>query len=108
MSICRDIERIIARYWWSNGAGGGIHWKKWSELCRSKFDGGMGFRELTFFNQALLCKQAWRLLEFPTSLLAKMFKARYYAESDFMEADSGHYPSFLRILGVPFCGVVRC
>lgn len=50
--------------------------------------------EFHCFNQALLCKQAWRLLEFPNSLIARIFKARYFPDSDLIAADVGNYPSY--------------
>ncbi|CAL2237477.1 unnamed protein product [Prunus armeniaca] len=73
--LCSKIESIFAHYWWSKGSEKGIHWKYWKALSKHKTKGGLGFRELVYFNQALLAKQRWRLLEFPNSLIAQMLKA---------------------------------
>lgn len=56
--------------------------------------GGLGFKNLLLFNKALLAKQVWRLLSQPTSLLAKVLKARYYLNSDILTATVGSYPTF--------------
>lgn len=56
--------------------------------------GGMGFRDLKIFNQALLAKQAWRLCKEENSLLHSIFKARYLKNSTFLEASRGYDPSF--------------
>lgn len=71
-----------------------IYWISWDKLCVSKNDGGLGFRDIEDFNQALLAKQAWWLLNEPESLLAKVFKGRYYATSSFLICRKGYHPSY--------------
>ena len=53
-------------------------------------------------NYALLAKQAWRLLSNPTSLAAKVYKARYYLDSTFLDAKLKANPSYVwrSIMGV--------
>ncbi|KAI5336083.1 hypothetical protein L3X38_026217 [Prunus dulcis] len=59
VGLCREIESILAQFWWSKSIGRG-----------------------------------WRLSEFPNSLIARMLKARYFPNSDFLAASSGLLPSF--------------
>jgi hypothetical protein len=60
----------------------------------SKNQGGMEFRDLVLFNQALLAKQIWRLIEDPSSLVARIMKAKYHPRCSVMEALLGTKPSF--------------
>ena len=50
-----------------------------------KSKGGMGFRDMRAFNQALLAKQAWRLLEFPDSLCSRLLRAKYFPNGNLMD-----------------------
>ena len=44
----------------------------------------MGFHDLPSFNDAMLGKQAYRLLENPTSLCAQVLKGGYFPNTDFL------------------------
>lgn len=81
---CEEINRHLARFWWGKSNGRGIHWRKWEKLCVPKSAGGVGFRELVGFNQALLCKQGLRLMMNTHSLVVKMLKAKYFPRRDFL------------------------
>ena len=90
-----EIHSLLARFWWgSNGVDRKMHWHSWDALCFPKSMGGLGFRDLHCFNQALLAKQAWRLCQDNTSFLHLVLKARYYKGVDFLEARRGYNPSF--------------
>jgi hypothetical protein len=59
-----------------------------------KNDRWMGFKNLSSFNLAMLGKQGWRILTSPSTLIAKLYKAKYFPNSEFLESSLGHNPSF--------------
>lgn len=63
-------------------------------MCRHKSTGGLGFRDLRDFNLALLGKQAWRFISQPNSLVSRVFKAKYFSKSHFLDAELGFNPSY--------------
>ena len=69
VTLCHEIESLIRKFWWGQrGNRRKVHWVKWEEMCKHKDDGGMGFKDLTMFNEAMLAKLAWRLFNDDTSL----------------------------------------
>ncbi|KAL9451496.1 hypothetical protein AB3S75_013125 [Citrus x aurantiifolia] len=96
LAVSNDIQRVITRFWWSSKEDKkGIHWLKWEKISHVKIRGGLGFKDFSSFNQALVVTQWWRLLQKPNSLVAKILKVRYFRHADFMEAKLGSNPSFI-------------
>ena len=63
-------------------------------MCKSKLRGGMGFRNLQAFNLTMLAKQGWRLLSNPHSLVARIYKAKYFPHGDVLNSQLGSNPSY--------------
>lgn len=61
----------------------------------AKYRGGLGFRSLHGFNLALLGKHVWNFLSNQHSLVARIFKARYFSECHILKAQLGKGVSFI-------------
>ena len=101
VGLCQDIEMLIRKFWWGQrGDGRKIHWKKWEVLCKPKLEGGLGFKNLCKFNEAMLARHVWRLTHDTKSLFYKVFKAKYFPNGSVFEAKSAMgsfaWRSFLR------------
>lgn len=95
-SICSDINRLCASFWWGDSnEKRKLHWSNWNDLCRPKDRGGLGFRNLTSFNKALLAKQGWRIMYDPNLLVTQVLKSHYFRNSSFLEATVSPSASFV-------------
>jgi hypothetical protein len=59
-------------------------WMAWDKLLRPKCLGVIGFRDMRLFNQALLARQAWRLIVYLDNLCAWV-KAKYYPRRELID-----------------------
>ncbi|KAL0442405.1 UNVERIFIED_CONTAM: hypothetical protein Slati_1963200 [Sesamum latifolium] len=94
ISLLKEIQSMVADFWWSNQGHNKIHWISWQRMCESKLLGGLGFRQLHLFNLAMLAKQLWRIWSYPEKLLSRVLKARYFPRCDVFSATLGNRPSF--------------
>ena len=94
-ALCDDLESMMRNFWWGQrNHESKLAWVSWKKMCKSKLYGGMGFRNLQAFNLALLAKQGWRILTNPTSLVARVFKAKYFPFEDVLHSWIGSNPSY--------------
>jgi hypothetical protein len=85
--ICKKMKTYISNYWWGSSIDSHkIHWLKWDRLTDSKKNGGVGFRDMPMFNQAMLGKQGWGLLTRPDALCTRVLKGKYYPNTSFLAA----------------------
>jgi hypothetical protein len=86
ISVCDDLTKLIRNFWW--GADHGKrkpHWLNWDQMVRPKHEGWIGFQDMRIFNQALLARQAWRLIERLDNLCARVLKAKYYPHGNIID-----------------------
>ena len=89
-SLCKEMDAMVTKFWWGQMKGENrIHWVSREMLGRAKQDGGLGLRNFEAFNDALLAKQCWRIINEPNSLWARVLKARYFPKVSFLDANLG-------------------
>jgi hypothetical protein len=94
-ALCGDINSLMQKFWWSHKSNDSqIHWMSWRRLGITKEKGGLGFREFSCFNKALLAKQYWRLWKMPDNLIARIMKAKYFPSCKVLDANLGSKPSY--------------
>lgn len=94
-ATAKKLTSAVAQFWWSPGGNTrGMHWTSWDKVYNSKDDGGLGFKDITDFNTAMLGKQLWRLIEKPNTLFSRGFKGRYYKNVSPLDPIRSYSPSY--------------
>jgi hypothetical protein len=92
--ICENVTSLIRQFWWGSKRGKRKPcWVSWDVCTKPKSLGGLGFRDIELFNLSLLARQAWRLIEGPMTLSARILKSVYYPSVSFLDSELGAHPS---------------
>lgn len=87
LSLCKQIQTVITRFLWDvKPELRKMSWVSWRTLTKSKADGGLGFRDIEKFNDALLGKLVWRILSNPDPLLSQILLGKYCHDITFLDA----------------------
>jgi hypothetical protein len=86
VGLLEDLSKIVCDFWWGDEhERRRMYWMSWENVTRPKSHGGMDFMDLKIFNQALLARQAWRLLKEPDSLCARLLRAKYFPNGNLLD-----------------------
>lgn len=89
VSLCKRIQSVLTRFWWDGPQGKKkMCWVAWDKLTQPKSSGGLGFRDIQLFNQALLAKIAWRIMTTPNCLLARILVGKYCHKQSFLKVSA--------------------
>ncbi|XP_048630058.1 uncharacterized protein LOC106373575 [Brassica napus] len=65
-SLCAQIQSMLTRFWWDSAPETRkMSWISWKKMAKPKKLGGLGFKDISTFNDALLAKLGWRILRNP-------------------------------------------
>nr|XP_043616225.1 uncharacterized protein LOC122588158 [Erigeron canadensis] len=66
------IDRLFKRFLWNSGdSAQGKAIVAWNNVCKPKKQGGLGLKDMKNWNEVLLVRQLWKILEDTNSLWAK-------------------------------------
>ncbi|XP_013739997.1 uncharacterized protein LOC106442922 [Brassica napus] len=89
VSLCKQIQSVLTRFWWDQTPEvKRMCWVPWEKLTLPKSAGGLGFRDIERFNDALLAKLTWRLLKHPDSLLGQTLLGKYCHHNNLLSCSS--------------------
>ncbi|XP_009117682.2 uncharacterized protein LOC103842769 [Brassica rapa] len=95
LTLCAQIQSLLTRFWWDDSHDKRkMSWISWKRMARSKKQGGLGFKEIATFNDALLAKLSWRILKNPSCLLARCLLGKYCKDENFLSIKASTSSSY--------------
>lgn len=80
VSVIEEAKRICRDFiWGSSPSARKCHLISWSQLCKPKDEGGLGFRNLRVLNEAYMMEIAWQLMANPDKIWVQVMKKKYKA-----------------------------
>ena len=77
-AVINKLISIQRRFLWGdNQEGRKIAWVAWSQVCAAKERGGLGVKDITAFNKALLIKWKWMMFHYPDQLWNRILTSKY-------------------------------
>ncbi|CAH1444098.1 unnamed protein product [Lactuca virosa] len=84
--ITNDIEKIMRNFLWKSGENKkGVAKVAWNEICKPKIYGGLGLKNLKYWNIALLSSIIWKILSGQNSLWVKWVNSYLLEDRSFWD-----------------------
>ncbi|KAL9659174.1 hypothetical protein QQ045_018650 [Rhodiola kirilowii] len=78
--IIQTVDSICARFLWKSGSQGrSCNLVCWEDVCKEKFEGGLGIKNLNVMNEAMVMNQLWAMSKEEDSLW-KFWTAAYWTK----------------------------
>lgn len=85
--LCGKIDRCQRQFLWgSTKDHKRIHKVQWDNVCKAKHEEGLGIRQMKPFNNAMLAKQAWRVITKEDNLSTKFLEPNMCVQSQHPQA----------------------
>lgn len=79
VKVKKKVTSFLPRYWRSTSQERKpIYWRKRTLLEKHKEEGGLSMRNIRNMNISLLAKQAWRIDQNKSSIIHKIYQAKYH------------------------------
>ncbi|XP_062114152.1 uncharacterized protein LOC133825189 [Humulus lupulus] len=83
-SIIKEVDKLCRQFLWgASGTRSKLHFASWQQVCRPKAFGGLGLRERSSWNRALLAKYIWAVTNKQDTLWVKWVQHVYLKGADF-------------------------
>lgn len=89
-AVCEILDAKTRAFYWSRKERQNLHTLQWQLLCRPRRQGGLHFKHVRRFNQALLLSKYWKFFVDSPSLWVQLLRNKYIPHSRFL-SPSGFY-----------------